>query len=104
MALSVEEVEHIAELARLALSDEEKERFRTQLSAVLETASRLEELDTDEIHPAASILPLRNVMRSDQIHPPLSHEDALSNAPASEEGFFVVPAVQEPEPTPEPEG
>ena len=104
MALSVEEVEHIAELAKLALSDEEKERFRTQLSAVLETASRLEELDTQEIHPAASILPMRSVMRPDEIRPPLPHEDILANAPASKEGLFLVPAVKGAEPTPEPEG
>lgn len=93
MALTREEVEHIANLARLALTEEEKERFRQQLSAVLEYAARLRELDTDPIPPTATVLPLRNVMRPDEPRPPVPREDVLANTPAAEEGCFKVPAI-----------
>jgi aspartyl-tRNA(Asn)/glutamyl-tRNA(Gln) amidotransferase subunit C len=93
MILSREEVQHIAELARLALSDEELTLYQEQLSAILEYFERLQELDTGAIPPTATVLPLRSVMRADEPRPPFSREDMLANAPASEEGFFKVPAV-----------
>jgi len=93
MALTQQEVEHIAELAKLALTEEEKERFAVQLSAVLEYAARLGELDTDAIPPTATVLPLRSVMRADEARPPAPRDDILSNAPATREGCFRVPAV-----------
>jgi len=95
MGLTRQEVDHIAELAKLALTEVEKERFREQLSAVLEYAARLEALDTDAIPPTATVLPLRNVMRADETSPPSPREDILANAPAAEEGCFKVPAVLE---------
>ena len=93
MSLSREEVEHIAKLARLALSDEEKTRFQKQLSAVLDYAAQLEELDTDAISPTATVLPLRSVMRADEAHPFPSREFILSNAPSVVENSFRVPPV-----------
>ena len=95
MKLSREEVEHIAELARLALSDEELALYQEQLSAILEHFERLQELDTEAISPTATVLPLRSVMRADEPRPPFSREDILANAPAVEEGCFKVPAVLE---------
>ena len=95
MKLSREEVEHIAELARLALSDEELALYQEQLSAILEHFERLQELDTEAIPPTATVLPLRSVMRADEPRPPFSREDILVNAPAAEEGCFKVPAVME---------
>jgi aspartyl-tRNA(Asn)/glutamyl-tRNA(Gln) amidotransferase subunit C len=95
MQLSREEVEHIAELARLALSDEELALYQEQLSAILEHFERLQELDTEAIPPTATVLPLRSVMRADEPRPPFSREDILANAPAAEEGCFKVPAVLE---------
>ncbi len=97
MVLTREEVEHIANLARLALTEEEKERFRQQLSAVLEYAARLQELDTEAIPPTATVLPLRNVMRPDEPRPPAPREDILANAPDAEENCFKVPAIWETE-------
>jgi len=97
MVLTREEAEHIADLARLALTDEEKERFRQQLSAVLEYAARLQELDTEAIPPTATVLPLRNVMRPDEPRPPAPREDILVNAPDAEENCFKVPAIWETE-------
>ena len=95
MKLSREEVQHIAELARLALSDEEKSLYQEQLSAILDYFGRLQELDTGAISPTASVMPMRNVMRDDEPHPPFAREDVLANAPASEDGCFEVPAVLE---------
>jgi aspartyl-tRNA(Asn)/glutamyl-tRNA(Gln) amidotransferase subunit C len=91
--LSREEVQHIAELARLALTDEEQALYQEQLSAMLEYFERLQELDTEAISPTATVLPLQNVMRADEPAPPFPREDILANAPAAEEGCFKVPAV-----------
>ena len=93
MKLSREEVRHIAELARLALSDGELVLYQEQLSAILEYFDRLQELDTEAIPPTASVLPLRSVMRADEPRLPTSREDILANAPDAEGGCFKVPAV-----------
>lgn len=93
MRLSREKVERIADLARLALSDEEVALYQEQLSAILEYFERLQELDTEAIPPTATVLPLRSVMRADESQLPFSREDILANAPAVEEGCFKVPAV-----------
>jgi len=95
MKLSREEVQHIAGLARLALSDEEQALYQGQLSAILEHFARLQELDTEAISPTATTLPLRNVMRADEPRPPFSREGILANAPAIEKGCFKVPAALE---------
>ena len=93
--LSLEEVEHIAELARLDLSSDEEEMFRDQLSAVLEYADALNRLDTSGVPPMTSALPLSNVMRPDEVKPCLPTEDALANAPDTDEAQFRVRAVLE---------
>ncbi|MBN1977670.1 MAG: Asp-tRNA(Asn)/Glu-tRNA(Gln) amidotransferase subunit GatC [Anaerolineae bacterium] len=93
MKLSLEQVEHIAQLARLTLSDEEKALYQGQLSAILEYFEKLEGLDTEAISPTATVLPLRSVMREDEPKPPMPREDILANAPAAEDGCFEVPAV-----------
>ena len=93
MKLNREEVQHIAELARLALSDEELALYQEQLSAILGHFEQLQELDTEAIPPTATVLPLRNVMRDDETRPPFAREDILVNAPATEDGCFEVPAV-----------
>ena len=95
MKLSREEVEHIAALARLALSAEELALYQGQLSAILKHFARLQELETEAISPTATVLPLRSVMRADESRPSLPREDILANAPAAEEGCFRVPAVME---------
>ena len=95
MKLSLAQVEHVAKLAQLALSDEEKELYREQLSSILEYAERLQEVDTGDIPPTATVLPLENVMRDDQVRPSLSRKDALANAPAVSDNCFQVPVVLE---------
>ena len=95
MTLTLEEVEHIAELARLRLTPDEKERYRQQLSAILDYAARLQALDTAEIPPTASVLPTRSVLRPDQAQPGLTLEELLSNAPDVEADQFRVPPILE---------
>jgi len=93
MALSRAEVEHIAALAHLELTPQEIERYREQLSAILEYAAAIQEVDTSAIPPTATVLPLRNVMREDAPGPSLPHEDVLANAPDAEAGCFRVRAI-----------
>ncbi len=93
MPLSLAEVEHVAELARLGLTDEEKALFRGQLSAILDYAAVLQSVDTSAIPPTATVLPLRNVMRDDAARPSLPQEDVLANAPDARDGFFAVAPI-----------
>jgi aspartyl-tRNA(Asn)/glutamyl-tRNA(Gln) amidotransferase subunit C len=95
MKLSQENVQHIASLARLALSDQEVARYQEQLSAILAYFERLQELDTEAISPTATVLPLRNVMRADEVKPSFDRESILANGPAAEEGCFKVQTVME---------
>jgi aspartyl-tRNA(Asn)/glutamyl-tRNA(Gln) amidotransferase subunit C len=95
MALTLKEVEHIAELARLNLTDEEKARYREQLSAILENATRLQSLDTAGIPPTSSVLPARSVLRPDQSRPGLELKALLGNAPDVEAYQFRVPPILE---------
>jgi len=95
MILSREEVERVAELARLTLTEEEKERYREQLSAILEYAQKLNVLDVSNIPPTAQVLPLQNVMRPDEPAPSLSQDEVLANAPQVEAGSFRVQAILE---------
>ncbi len=93
MALTREEVEHIAQLARLELTDEEIERYREQLSDVLDYVARLQGLDTADIPPTASVLPPRTVLREDEPRPGLPRDEVLANAAETENGQFRVPPV-----------
>ena len=93
MTLTLAEVEHIANLARLELKEEEKERYREQLSAILDYAARLQELDLTGISPTSSVLPERTMLRPDEPRPGLSLEELFRNAPEVENGQFRVPPV-----------
>ena len=95
MTLTLEEVDHIANLARLSLSAEEKAHYREQLSEILDYAARLQSLDTAGIPPTSSLLPVNSVLREDEPRPGLSREELLHNAPATESNQFRVPPVLE---------
>jgi len=86
-------VEHIAELAKLQLTEEEIDRYAEQLSDILAYAEKLQALDTDAIPPTASVLPLRNVLRPDEVMPSLPRDEALANAADTAEGQFRVDAI-----------
>ena len=93
MAITRDEVLHVARLARLALTEEEIGKFQEQLSAILEAVGKVAELDLSEIEPTAHPLDLSNVWAADEVQPSLPLEDALANAPDSEDGYFRVPAA-----------
>jgi aspartyl-tRNA(Asn)/glutamyl-tRNA(Gln) amidotransferase subunit C len=95
MAITREEVLHVAKLAHLDLSEEEIERFAEQLSAILEAVSKVSELDLADVLPTSHPLDLVNVWRDDEPHPSLPPEDVFSNAPARDDGFFTVPPPAE---------
>ena len=95
MALTIEEVDHIASLARLRLSDDEKSRFREQLSSILDYMAMLRRLDTSAIEPTATVLPLRTVLRPDVVTPSLPAAELLALAPQAEAQMFRVPPVLE---------
>lgn len=95
VAITREDVEHVAALARLELSADEIERFTGQLSAILEAVSKLQGVDTSGVGPTASILDLHDVLREDAPRPGLSTEEALKNAPDREGDLFRVQAVFE---------
>jgi aspartyl-tRNA(Asn)/glutamyl-tRNA(Gln) amidotransferase subunit C len=90
MRLTIADVEHVAALARLGLTDEEKERLRDQLSTILGHIEALQEIDTAAIPPTAHIVALSNVMRDDVVRPSLPVSAVLANAPRRRDGFFEV--------------
>jgi aspartyl-tRNA(Asn)/glutamyl-tRNA(Gln) amidotransferase subunit C len=93
MAITREQVVHVARLARLELSEDELERMREQLSAILEAVGKVAQLDLAGVEPTAHPLDLVNVLAEDVPRPSLPREEALANAPDPEDGFFGVPAV-----------
>ena len=95
MPLSREEVEHIARLARLGVTEVDKDKFCQQLSNILEQFQTLQEVVTDDVSPTAQVTDLNNVMREDEILPSLPQDAVLANAPWREEEYFRVRAVLE---------
>jgi aspartyl-tRNA(Asn)/glutamyl-tRNA(Gln) amidotransferase subunit C len=87
------DVEHVARLARLALTDDEIERLTGDLAAVLAHAADVASLDLDGVPPTAHPLPLRNVLRADVVRPSLDRDEVLASAPAAEDGRFRVPRI-----------
>jgi aspartyl-tRNA(Asn)/glutamyl-tRNA(Gln) amidotransferase subunit C len=93
MKLSIEQVQHIADLARLKLTEAEKQRYAEQLSDILDYVEHLEELDMDHIPPTANVLDMSLRLREDQARPGLSQEEVLGNAAETQDGQFKVPPV-----------
>ena len=94
-SISREDVEHVAHLARLHLTDDEVDRMQAQLSNILEAIETLRDVDTSHVGPTASVIQLENVMREDAARPGLSREAALANAPLRDDPFLRVPTVLE---------
>jgi aspartyl-tRNA(Asn)/glutamyl-tRNA(Gln) amidotransferase subunit C len=95
MEISRQEVENVAKLARLELTDLEKAAFTQQLSQILTHVETLKQYDTTGVEPTATVLAQSNVFRADEVRPSLPVERAVANAPESAEGFFVVPKIIE---------
>lgn len=95
MKITTKEVEYVAKLARLELTDQEKDLFTHQLNSILEYMEKLNELDTENIPPTSHVLPLKNVMREDEVKASQLEEEILAKAPAREGNFFSVPKIIE---------
>jgi aspartyl-tRNA(Asn)/glutamyl-tRNA(Gln) amidotransferase subunit C len=95
MKISKQEVEHVAKLARLELSEQEKEKLTDQLSNILTYVEKLNELDTAGVEPTAHVLDIENVMREDVAGESLTQEKALANAPEKSAGHYRVPKIIE---------
>lgn len=95
MTLTIKEVEHVANLARLDLAEGEAEALTGQLGAILSYVEKLKQLNTDGVEPTSHAIPVNNVFREDNIIQPLGQERALANAPDKADGCFRVPKVVE---------
>ncbi|MBO9605340.1 MAG: Asp-tRNA(Asn)/Glu-tRNA(Gln) amidotransferase subunit GatC [Paenibacillaceae bacterium] len=95
MSITIKDVEHVAALARLELTEQEKTTYMDQLNAILKYAEQLNGLDTENIEPTSHAVPVLNVMREDETRPSLPLGKVLLNAPDEEDGQIKVPAVLE---------
>ncbi len=93
MSITLEDVEKIAQLAKLSFSAEEKEKFTRQLGQILRYVEKLNELDTEDVPPTYHVNAVHNVFRRDEVKASLSQEEVLQNAPARKNGYFSVPKV-----------
>jgi aspartyl-tRNA(Asn)/glutamyl-tRNA(Gln) amidotransferase subunit C len=93
MAISRDEVQHVAQLARLSFSDEEEERMAKEMSQILDHFEKLDELDTSGVPPMSHVLDVTNVFREDNIEERIDQEQALEPAPEADGGYFQVPKV-----------
>ena len=93
--ISEAQVAHVARLARLALDADEQRRFTEQLNAILTYVEQLNEVPTEDVEPTAHVFDVVNVYRADEPHRTLTADAALSNAPETEQRFFVVPRIVE---------
>ena len=95
MALTPEDVLHIAHLARVGLAESDVEKFATQLSGIIDHFEALAAVPTDDVEPTAHTLPLANIMRADDVEASLTRDEVVANAPEEEEGHLRVRAVLE---------
>jgi aspartyl-tRNA(Asn)/glutamyl-tRNA(Gln) amidotransferase subunit C len=95
--ISRADVEHVARLARLALTGDEVDQLAGELAAILEHAAKVSALDTSDVPPTAHPIPFTNVVRPDEVRPCLPRDEVLAMAPAAEDGRFRVPRILETE-------
>ena len=91
--ISIKDVEHVAKLARLELTEEEKEKFTKQLGAILEYAQQMNEIDTTGVEPMNHPIDFSNVMREDVARYDCTREELMANAPEVEQDYFKVPKI-----------
>ena len=91
--ITIQDVEHVAKLARLDLTEEEKVKFSKQLGDVLKYVEQMNEVDTSNVEPLSHVVDFNNVMREVEIHYDCSKEELMMNAPEEENGFFKVPKI-----------
>ena len=91
--ITVKDVEHVAKLARLELTEEEKELYTKQLGDVLKYVDQMNEIDTSNVKPMTQVIDFVNVMREDKVEYEHTKEELMANAPDEENGFFKVPKI-----------
>ncbi|MGG3033371.1 Asp-tRNA(Asn)/Glu-tRNA(Gln) amidotransferase subunit GatC [Bacillus stercoris] len=91
--ISIEEVKHVAHLARLAITEEEAKMFTEQLDSIISFAEELKEVNTDNVEPTTHVLKMKNVMREDEAGKGLPVEDVMKNAPDHKDGYIRVPSI-----------
>ncbi len=91
--ITIKDVEHVAKLARLELTEEEKELYARQLGDVLKYVEQMNEVDTSNVKPMSHAIDFVNVMREDEVHYDNTKEELMANAPEEENGFFRVPKI-----------
>ena len=91
--ITIQDVEHVAKLARLEITDEEKVKFSKQLGDVLKYVEQMNEVDTTNVEPLSHVVDFNNVMRDDEIHYDCTKEQLMMNPPEEEDGFFKVPKI-----------
>ena len=93
--ITVQEVEHVAKLARLEFNEGEKKRLAEQLGRILDYIDQLNEMDTTDVEPTSHVIPVKNVVRPDVVKPSLTQDEALANAPSNVNCLFEVPKIVE---------
>ncbi|MDQ0272920.1 Asp-tRNA(Asn)/Glu-tRNA(Gln) amidotransferase subunit GatC [Cytobacillus purgationiresistens] len=93
--ITTDQVKHVANLARLAISEEEAKAFKNQLDAIISFAEELNEVDTDHVEPTSHVLDMKNVLREDKAVKGLPQEEVLKNAPEHQDGYVKVPSIIE---------
>jgi len=93
--ITIKQVEHVANLARLRFNEEEKIKLAEHLEEILEYIDQLNKLDTEKIEPTSHVIPVKNVVREDIVKPSLTQDESLANAPSPVNGLFEVPKIIE---------
>ena len=93
--ITIQEVEHVANLARLVYDEEEKKKLAEQLGRILDYIEQLNKLNTEDVEPTSHVIHIKNVFRPDVVRPSLTRDDALANAPSDVDGLFEVPKIVE---------
>lgn len=95
MKITRETIEHVANLARLNLTEQEKEKLTIEMANIISYVDKLNELDTSGISPTAHVIPIKNVFREDKVEKSYDRDKMLANAPSHEDGCFKVPKIVE---------
>ena len=93
MSITIRDVEYVAKLAKLKLSEAEKRKFQKELDKIITYIDQLNQVDTENVPPTSHVIPMENVLREDKVKSSLTQEEALANAPDKKDGYFRVPKV-----------
>jgi len=93
MPITLKDLEYVAKLAKLKLSDQEKRKFQKELDKIIRYIDQLNQVNTEDVSPTSHVIPMENVLREDEVKASLTQDEALANAPDKKDGYFKVPKV-----------